>query len=674
VTTRYLAEYVPSGASVTIGQATETDTAQAFGRAKTAALGQALETDTAQAIASVKHGFFLVGQALETDTAQTQSPRRSELLGQATEADTAQAISRSKSRAIGEASETDTAQGISAHLLHLVAFAQVGERDYAQPVEPALASGGSAGGEGGPGEPGGSLVFLRRPGGIGRVFHEVVSRSGEVYHPTLEGWEAEEEAPGGSGSASGRISESTYLRHRDVFRAGSKLRTFLDADGTCIHASRLREPAVSGMVTLSGRGVADRAEKEFDRIFYAAVGTTGWTSLESDVTVDRQPGNEGLGDNRTTLEIGRNLRWHFQADGQAGQGLGQPVSFVAFDQDLQRLTGTIRRDGDVQVLIQALSTDQLGNLGIPLGDGTVYDETDTPGVVEFDVDLTATPPDAQHDPVDWVVVIPIFPTDGPTGDGDATQTGLEISDLKLFGNGASEGMQAGDLIVDIAGRLGIRWTDIAGGGAKVMPKDFASETYADVLDYAVLLSGWTWGLRDTGAHTILEAGPYGPTWRLSSPHARFEPVEAERFDRVRVPFLYSDGVTVGSVLVRAERNPEEIRNTYGRLSLTEPVADEERAQALGKTVVEQLILPRWGGSGSAAELIDENGVRVSARRARAGSILSGEAVGGPAALRIARITHREEAPPEFDFDGGLRALDRMLGRRDRRLSLRSASA
>lgn len=117
--------------SVAVGQALETDLAQAITRRKVKALGQVSETDVAQAIARVKQKA--IGQALETDVAQPIGKIKQLGLGLATETDLAQPITRGSTTttvAVGLASETDAAFAITARKVVNVGLAT--ETDTAQ--------------------------------------------------------------------------------------------------------------------------------------------------------------------------------------------------------------------------------------------------------------------------------------------------------------------------------------------------------------------------------------------------------------------------------------------------------------------------------------------------------------------------------------------------------------
>lgn len=119
--------------TVTLGQATETDTAQAVTRLKTLAIGQATETDAAQAVTRVK--ARTLGQASETDEAQPVAvvePTITVEVGQASETDTAQALARLKTLIVGQVSETDAAQAVGR--LKTLAIGQAAETDLAQAI------------------------------------------------------------------------------------------------------------------------------------------------------------------------------------------------------------------------------------------------------------------------------------------------------------------------------------------------------------------------------------------------------------------------------------------------------------------------------------------------------------------------------------------------------------
>lgn len=124
--------YASAAQSVAVAQASETDTAQAVGKAKVKAVGQSVETDTSIAITARKSKNL--AQATETDTAQAVARAKSKSVAQSTETDTAQAIARLKTKQVAQASETDLAQPITRSGAKNIAVVQAVEVDTAQPV------------------------------------------------------------------------------------------------------------------------------------------------------------------------------------------------------------------------------------------------------------------------------------------------------------------------------------------------------------------------------------------------------------------------------------------------------------------------------------------------------------------------------------------------------------
>lgn len=124
--------YASAVQSVAVAQASETDTAQAVGKAKVKAVGQAVETDTSIAITARKSKNL--AQATETDTAEAVARAKSKSVAQSTETDTAQAIARLKTKQVAQAIETDLAQPITRSGAKNIAVLQASEIDTSQPV------------------------------------------------------------------------------------------------------------------------------------------------------------------------------------------------------------------------------------------------------------------------------------------------------------------------------------------------------------------------------------------------------------------------------------------------------------------------------------------------------------------------------------------------------------
>lgn len=114
----------------TLGQVTETDLTQSMGRLKTAGIGQSEDTSVAQSLGRLK--MRAIGQVEETDLAQAMLTGLVVSLGQVAETDLAHAMGRLKTAGIGQASEPDLAQAMG-HV-KTRAIGQAGETDIAVAV------------------------------------------------------------------------------------------------------------------------------------------------------------------------------------------------------------------------------------------------------------------------------------------------------------------------------------------------------------------------------------------------------------------------------------------------------------------------------------------------------------------------------------------------------------
>jgi hypothetical protein len=98
------------GTPVTLGQATEVDSATAVSRSKTGTLGQAGEAGTATALTRAKS--LTLTQSVETNTTGGLGRAKASQIGQSTEADTGTPVVRSKVRTLGRSDEVDTAAAL----------------------------------------------------------------------------------------------------------------------------------------------------------------------------------------------------------------------------------------------------------------------------------------------------------------------------------------------------------------------------------------------------------------------------------------------------------------------------------------------------------------------------------------------------------------------------------
>lgn len=119
--------------NVPLGQVVETETAQGFtvgSTGQTIPVGQATETETAQPV-TVRRDVAL-GLSVESETAQTLAVRRNAAAGQVQEAESAQAFTSRKTQVLGQVVEPELAQTVAA--VEHVVLGQVVEVEAAQPV------------------------------------------------------------------------------------------------------------------------------------------------------------------------------------------------------------------------------------------------------------------------------------------------------------------------------------------------------------------------------------------------------------------------------------------------------------------------------------------------------------------------------------------------------------
>ena len=120
------------GISQALGQVTETDLSQAFGKAKVKATGQSSETDSAQTLTPVTAQIVAFAQAVESELAQGLTAAKVKAVGQAQETELAQGVAKSKVKATAQSTEADSAQSVS--VAKTKAVSRVSESDLAQPL------------------------------------------------------------------------------------------------------------------------------------------------------------------------------------------------------------------------------------------------------------------------------------------------------------------------------------------------------------------------------------------------------------------------------------------------------------------------------------------------------------------------------------------------------------
>lgn len=533
-----------------------------------------------------------------------------------------------------------------------------------------------------------ALALLRAPSLLGSVFHEFVSQDGNAVHTRLGDWEANEEAPGGYAGATGVVSSALYRRHPEVFHFGTSWRTFLD-DGECIWAGRLKEPLDGdGSARLTGTGRGMVAERDSHPALYQTYDLSLWSEIRPGRSLGvSQTTSWGISFTRNNLTSqaiafvapGQELRtvaFTFEAQGSAAEASTLLVSVAHAPEDLQLDPGHPKHPVVYEITIGGEDV----NAPSPSTDPRKYTIDLTQYIDGFDVNTT--PPYAT--PASYLRV-PFKPTcieirvgDNLRGAAPSTAQEAHVRLDKLRVNAVAIGdyFSASDLVLDVAGKLGVA-ADIEPNGHNVLPLWIrAGETYGATLDHAALLTGWRWLLLDTGTRAYLDFGPYRKRgFRAIDTRATFDLEPGEIFNIIHVPVIYADDLTTDFVEIRADPDPlSGRRNVYTRLGDTEPYHNEDYARELGERLLRRLSRPKWGGSGRVVEVV-EQGVRQSGHHIHAGDVLRTRAPRGSDSigLRIGSLRRTEDAV-ELTFDAENRTVDRILQRRLRRKSIRKGTA
>jgi hypothetical protein len=624
-------------------------------------VGQSSESDTAQAVAWAPKSRF-VAQASETDTGRTITPHQGLLVavGQALETDTARPIFLAP-RVLVQALETDRAKQVDI-VGGLVPISEV-------------------------------PVLIRAPLRAGRIFHEV-SFQGDTYHPNIAGFQSEETAPGGFGPATGRISERIFRAHRDIMRAGAHWLVWHE-DGTCLHSGKLLEPDTSdGEVQLTDRGTSSLADREVGPILYQAAVGDEMSFMYENVT-----GWQGTFPKLLLNDMDTGLQFQRRPDANGGQAtiiipfFGRQLAYMRFDIYGYPMLDVFDQLGDLLVETARKVTVPSESSSAELDISNIYvnwewrvtypDSGEIRGVA---IDLTLGDGDLptpntsvmtnDGDPDDTGVGF-VYPEcviiqmqDGPaTPDGSEAEINIKNLEINGVAVGERRAFSAHDLVADISAVLGIRSTTLEGGGFDILPYELpAGVPASEALDYASLVSGKMWRLRHNGTRAVMEFG-VSNRWSLASPWSPFDAIPQERFDAVAVPYTYAGTNLDDQVIVRVENSPLDRKNVYWGLALAAPAHNADKARSIGGRIADELVRKRNAGTFAAAELIDADGNKTTAHHCFAGDSIQPMRAYEPGRLRISQLT-RFEDHIEGSFDGELHALDRMLARREKRMSRR----
>jgi hypothetical protein len=495
--------------------------------------------------------------------------------------------------------------------------------------------------------------------GLGTLVHEF-TYPGQApdQPPYIEDFESVEVAPGGYLSMAGKVDAGRVIALSNVYRQGATWCVYLRETGECVGKGFLLPPAISGGVAqLAARGLSFKADRQIGRLLYANRAYQDWVPADSDpyllpngawnydstggrLAVTIPPG--------TAVNTGQNGGFVFSA--QSGDPNADPNT-------LSRIQFTIHGTGDFEwrLYVYAFPNTLIGLEGttFPCVDGNFVDYSFTNAGDMVYLRLHCT---TNH-------------TVGTTAEV------YSVTNLEADGVATSASFSADQVIGDIAGRLGFSDAFVQPSSDSVMPIDQKQGTFADVCDWVdVLTDRRTQWLSYNGSSDVVDSGSWlTRTWFMADPEAPYNPLPAEIFDTVRIPFRYGPGSSASGLLtvsMAPGTSPLPAPNVFGDVGIGEPVADATIAETLGTSILAWLSTPRDSGSGTLAEVEDGAGNRVSAHTMRAGDMLftPGPTNTARKPIRITQLVRKADGV-SWQGDNRVAALDRLIARRAEALAM-----
>ena len=501
-------------------------------------------------------------------------------------------------------------------------------------------------------------------------------------------WQSEEDAPGGFRGAKGLIKRTDYRRHQEVFQAKIPWRTFLE-DGTCIFAGRLKQPDPQGtVIQLSAEGRAAIADRIIGPILYQAhvgseiskffadtppwtVTTTTMSHSNTDTGIlfarDADTGKSGAAHVMIPF-FGRDaafLRFHMQ---------GNNYPFIAVTTRQRNRLPNPNRSAELSASGTTASNWYFHFESAQQSENVAVDPVLADAALD-DINLTEFTNVGDVGDTGWGFIWPDFiaiEVSDWNSTPDSSQGQVLLSNIEVNGSplGSRRSYSAGDLVEDIAARLGFRDVNV-GGSYDITPYELPPGAPAsEALDWACLLTGKRYRILDTGSRPSFEFGGWNThRWTLASPWSPLRTIPEERYDTVVVPYSYpgTHGQLTDTAVARLEDSPLARHVPFRGLELSDPAHNRDKALDLGIQIAEILVRRRYTGDFSAAEVLGDDGARRSAHHVNAGDTLHPWRGGEPPALRIGRLT-RFDDHVEGEFDGEHKAFTALIARREKRLS------
>lgn len=527
------------------------------------------------------------------------------------------------------------------------------------------------------------------------VDHLITDRSGGAAFPRVAGWEASEEIMGGYAGAMGTISMQDYKRWRSVIDEGAAWRIYHRQTGENIYTGRLEEPVFrDGQVELSARGYSQRfLDRETEEaVLYAEYGYDGWQEFGE----SRNPGMQWDMSNRSLrFEMARLTDGHEAATDLYVWRHWPPGV------ELTRLTATLKGQGDsgtpvleatlMHITITVGTTQFVDNrMDSNSGGWVVYTNSFDANTFEEELDLDLTV-DVDSNPIDplanYIMIDTSWSFDGDVGTDVRMDGTMLIQNLRVFGASLDEddGMSSSQLATDLIERMGLNPAYVEKGAGDLLPYSIdAGMTYREHMEYACLIAGKVFTI--TGERPLARFFDWNDDlYTVNDERFPSDLIPVERFDTIMVPYRAAGPFEeYGIEKVRLDPSPLEVANNFGRIDLQYPVKvtrddqtglpgarDSGPAEQLGLALLDWLKRNRRIGSVDVAEVMDEDGMRMSAQRLHAGICvrLVGRTTGS-GRLWVTKVTHTATKVTLECEDHVQRMIEAYTARRDRRIERR----
>lgn len=259
-------------------------------------------------------------------------------------------------------------------------------------------------------------------------------------------------------------------------------------------------------------------------------------------------------------------------------------------------------------------------------------------------------------------------------DNDPVKVSIRV--VKLYGIAKDDDFYADDLVRDVAVRLGCDDHEhVHSSDVPILPAVFQGGTFKDPLDTAATLTLWRWLIYRRNLRLVMDFRPYGGAqlagaqegnlWRLTE-EATVDLLPEPRYNRVRIPYKWQNGVASDYAEAIADPNPLDHIETAPPLDMEKP-GSQERAERMAQVYADFYASDRWSGEVEFSRVQDEHGLLWSHTYVKEGDKLFVPSIG--AALNIDTLARKQATSRAAFPEGIFPALERFNERRRRTTGL-----